>query len=76
MLKRYVRGINFILRYSFRAHGNPVVIELPTVKQLAKHIPGPGLLTPDSSNGFFQFFRLIMREQSFEHRQNIAIHKI
>jgi hypothetical protein len=39
MLKRYVRGKNFIIRhsvfdirYSFRAHGKPVVIELANVK--------------------------------------------
>jgi hypothetical protein len=45
MLKRYVRGINFIIRYSlfdirysFRAHGTPVVIELPTAKELAKYL--------------------------------------
>jgi hypothetical protein len=45
MQKRYVIGENFIIRhslfdirYSFRAYGKPVVIELPATNELAKHL--------------------------------------
>jgi hypothetical protein len=45
MLKRNISGENFIIRHSlfdiryfFGAHGKPVVIELPTAKELAKHL--------------------------------------
>jgi hypothetical protein len=45
MLKRYVRGENFIIRhslfdirYSFSVHCKPVVVESPTAKELAKHL--------------------------------------
>jgi hypothetical protein len=38
MMKFSPRIYLFSIQHSFKAHGNPVVIELQTAKELAKHL--------------------------------------